>query len=174
MAGINDLLQGRANPMDLRSLAGKMGMASQFQTAGGPVQNTVGMPPLPGGMDMMGPMGAPMQGGPPPPGPMGGPGMQGMPPGPMGGMGAPPPSEVSPESGIGLQTLLEFSKLEDQDIIQLVMVSKPREEVPETLLTLGEQLGRPMLVQAGQELLGAVGGGGLESELQGMGEGMVG
>lgn len=158
--------------MDLRSLAGKMGMASQQQTVGGPVQNMAGMPSPPGGMDMMGPMGGPMQGGPPPPGPMGGPGMQGMPP--MGGPGAAPPSEVSPESGIGLQTLLEFSKLEDQDIIQLVMSAKPREEVPETLLTLGEQLGRPMLVQAGQELLGAEGGGGLESELQGMGEGMVG
>lgn len=161
MAGYQDLLTGRAGPMDLRSLAGQMGMGSQMETAGGPVQG-MAMPP-PGGMDMMAQMGGPMQGMPPTPGPMGGPGMQGM-------LQEGPPSEMSPESGVGLKTLLEFSKLEDGDIIQLVIATKTEEEVPETLMMIGEQLGRPTLIQAGQ----MIGGGGMEAPVQGMGEGMVG
>lgn len=165
MAGLSDLLKGTAGPMDMRSLAGQMGMGAQMETAGGPVQN-MGMPP-PGGMDMMGPMGGPMQGGPPMPGPMGGEGMMN----PMlAEMGGQPPEGVSPDTTSGLQTLLQFANMEDQEIIELILATKPQEEVVEILVAIGEQLGRPTLLEAAQ----ALEGGGEPPEVMGMGEGMVG
>lgn len=163
MAGYADMLQGTAGPMDMRSLAGQMGMGAQQQAVGGPVQMAGGMPP--GGMDMMAQMGGPMQGAPPGPGPMGAPGMAN----PMAG-GAPPDS-VSPESGIGMQTLLQFSNMSDEDIIQLVLTTKVPEEASEVLMALGQTLGRPMLIEAGQQA--AQGGpeamAGMAPTMEGMG-----
>lgn len=178
MPGYSDLLRGMGGPMDPKALAGQMGMASQFETAGGPVQNQMGAMPPPGGMDMLGMMG-PMQGAPPPPGPMGGEGMMNP---MMAQMMGQPPAGLSPDSDVGIKTLLEFAKLEDQDIIELVMNTKPQEEVADTLMALGQQLGRPALIQAAQQMgmAGEMGPGGemmggmQPPEMQGMGEGMVG
>lgn len=170
MPGMSDLLAGGAGgPMDLRSLAGQMGMGAQQATTGGPVQGMGPMPP--GGMDMMAQMGGPggpMGGGPPPPGPMGGPGQMN----PMlAQLLGQPPQGISPESSTGLEALLQFSDLEDEEIIELVVATKPPAEIIPTLVAIGEQLNRPGLLEAAQMLGGA---GPMEPELQPTGEGMMG
>lgn len=158
LAGIADLLQGTAGPMDMRSLAGQMGMAAQNQTVGGPVQMQAGMP-QPGGMDMLSQAGGM-------PGPMGGPGMQN----PMMQEMTGPPPEMAPESGVGYDTLLEFANMSDEDIIQLVLTTKAPEEAGDILTQLGQILGRPALMEAGMAAAG-----GMEAEMAGspMTEGMV-
>lgn len=166
MAGMGDMLAGAGGPMDMRSLAGQMGAGAQMATTGGPVQGMGAMSP--GGMDMAAQMAGPMQGGPPPPGPMGGPGMAN----PMlAQLLGQPPQGISPESSTGLEALLQFSDMEDEEIIELVMATQPQDQVAPVLVSLGEQLNRPMLLEAAQ-MLGQ--GGPMEPELQPTGEGMVG
>lgn len=157
MPGYADLLQGTTGPMDMRSLAGQMGMAAQNQTVGGPVQMQAGMP-QPGGMDMMAQMGGA-------PGMMGGPGMAN----PMMQEMAGPSPEMAPESGVGYETLLQFANMSDEDIIQLVITTKTPDEAGEILTQLGQVLGRPALMEAGQAAMG-----GMEAGMAGspMGEGM--
>lgn len=159
MAGYADLLQGTAGPMDMRSLAGQMGMGAQQQAVGGPVQNQVGMG-QPGGMDMMAQAGGA-------PGPMGGAGMQNP---MMQQLAGGPPPEMAPESGVGYETLMEFSNMADEDIIQLVLTTKGPEEAGGILMQLGQLLGRPALMQAGQAAAG-----GMEAGMAGqpMGEEMM-
>jgi len=165
MPGLSDMLGGRINPMDMKSLAGQMGMGSQMQAVGGPVQNMVGMP-SPGGMDMLQQMGGAMGGGPPGAGPMGGPGMEN----PMlAALLKQPPPGVNAETSVGLKTLIEFSKMTDEDIIELVLATKPEGDIGPILAAIGEQLGRPALIEAAQ-----MAEGGLEAEMFGGGEGMVG
>jgi hypothetical protein len=84
---------------------------------------------------------------------MGGPGMQN----PMVQQlaGGPPP-EIAPESGVGYETLLEFSNMSDEDIIQLVLTTKGPEEAGGILMQLGQILGRPALMEAGQAATGGL------------------